>query len=115
MTYFALDPDVVYSGASAMSGESATAAAAATSALAGLFESGGTVVHPVLSAAFDSVAEENASLHQSVGPSIQAFANSIAAGTNTLVDAQNESSLVQRGSYTSSEATLSTSSGAIIS
>jgi hypothetical protein len=113
VNYFGLDPDVVYSGATAMSRESATAAAAARSALSGLVEAASVVGHPVLTGAFHTVAEEHAALHHSVGPSVQAFANSIAGGTNTIVDAQNESSAVQRGSYTAAQGTLRVSSARI--
>lgn len=114
MNYFGLDPDVAYSGATDMSGESAGAAAAARSALTGLVEAGGIVIHPILSAAFHSVAGEHAALHHSIGPSVQALANAIAGGTKTIVDAQNESSAVQRGSYTAGIATASTMAAPLV-
>jgi hypothetical protein len=93
--FFEIEPDVVYSGATGLSGLSPEASQVALRALTGYSTAGGVVGHPVLSAAFFSFADDHSTLHHSIGPAIQSLATSLAKGTNAVVDGQNESKTVQ--------------------
>lgn len=95
MSYFELEPDVVYSGASSLKTLSPEASRVSLAALTGYSTAGGAVGHPVLSAAFFAFADDHSTLHHSIGPAIDTLAGSLAKGTNAVVDGQHESFGVQ--------------------
>jgi hypothetical protein len=111
--YFEIEPDVVYSGASALKSLSAEASRAALQALTGYSTAAGAVGHPVLSAAFFSFADDHSTLHHSIGPAIDSLATSFAKGTNSVVDGQNESLGVHKGSISAAESATSTNTSQV--
>ena len=98
MSFYEMEPDVVYAGATALKSLSPEAARVSLQALTGYSTAAGAVGHPVLSAAFFSFADDHSTLHHSIGPAIESLAESFAKGTNSVVDAQNESRAVHTGS-----------------
>lgn len=103
MSYFEIEPDVVYAGATSLAGLSPEASRVAVQALTGYSTAGGAVGHPVLSAAFFAFADDHSTLHHSIGPAIDALAGSLARGTNSVVDGQNESLSVHTSSIVAAE------------
>jgi hypothetical protein len=103
VSYYELEPDVVYAGASALKTLSPEASRVALQALTGYSTAGGAVGHPVLSAAFFAFADDHSTLHHSIGPAIDSLAGSFAKGTNVVVDGQNESLAVHNGSIVEAE------------
>lgn len=113
MGYYEIDPDVVYSGATSLQQYAPEASRVALHALAAYSTAGGAVGHPVLSAAYFDFADEHSTLHHSIGPAIETLASSLANGTNTMVNAQDESLAVHTGSARVAERATATNSAQV--
>lgn len=107
MGYYEIEPDVVYAGATALNGLSPGASRVALQALTGYSTAAGAVGHPILAAAFFSFADDHSTLHHSIGPAIASLATSLARGTNSVVDGQDESLAVHTGSISEAEGATS--------
>jgi hypothetical protein len=114
MSFWEMEPDVVYAGASALKTLSPEAARVALQALTGYSTAAAVVGHPVLSAAFFSFADDHSTLHHSIGPAIDSLATSFAQGTNTVIDAQHESLAVHTGSITMAEDATSANGSQVV-
>ena len=112
-SFYEMEPDVVYAGATALKSLSPEASRVAPQALTGYSTAAGVVGHPVLSAAFFSFADDHSTLHHSIGPAIDSLANSLAKGTNSVVDGQNESLAVHTGSIYAAEGATSTNTSQV--
>lgn len=113
MSYYEMEPEVVYAGASALKTLSPEASRVALQALTGYSTAGGAVGHPILSAAFFAFADDHSTLHHSIGPAIDSLATSLAKGTNTVVDGQNESLAVHNGSIADAQGAVTTNTSQV--
>ncbi len=113
MSFYEMEPDVVYAGATALKSLSPEASRVALQALTGYSTAAGAVGHPVLSAAFFSFADDHSTLHHSIGPAIDSLADSFAKGTNSVVDGQNESLAVHTGSINVAEGATATNTSQV--
>jgi len=114
VSYYEMDPDVVYAGATGLKALSPEASRVALQALTGYSTAAGAVGHPVLSAAFFAFADDHSTLHHSIGPAIDSLANSLADGTNTVVDGQHESLAVQVSSVGVAEDATTTNTAQVL-
>lgn len=103
MSYYEMDPDVVYDAGGSLADLSTHAGSVAVAALRGYSEAGGAVGHPVLSAAWFSFADQHSTLHHSIGPAVAGLGSALGMSSNAVTDGQNESTHVQKAGAADAE------------